>query len=194
VEVHEARVLLGVDPSQGWDAVRLAYRRLIRELHPDHAGPATTHRAAQLNEAYAVLARAARETTASAARAGAPSPAPPPPPPPPPPRPRPEVHIDGGDTIVVHAPPDEAFTRLLEAGHAVGSVSYVDRSGPIFEVVVRYQGETCSLLVTLQGRNDHTEAICTVESMVRAFQPPAAPIVRQLAAALDTPWVSPPHN
>lgn len=193
MEVHEARVLLGVDPGEGWEAVRLAYRRLIRELHPDHAGPATTRRAAQLNEAYAVLARAARETASSGARAAA-APPRPAPPPPPPPKPRPEVRIDGGDTIVVHAPPDEAFTRLLEAGHAIGSVSYVDRSCAIFEVVVRHQGETCSLLVTLQGRNDHTEAFCTVESMERAYQPSAAPVVRQLAAALDTPWVSPPHN
>ncbi|MGH9213924.1 MAG: J domain-containing protein [Acidimicrobiales bacterium] len=191
MNVHEARSLLGVGPDDGWDAVRLAYRRLIRELHPDRAGPAATSRAAELNEAYAVLSHALGGTTMRGRRpapvrrptATAPSPSP-----------RITAHLDGPDRLVVDAPPDEAFTRLLEAGHAVGAVSYVDRSCAIFEVVVRHEGETHSLVVTLQARGAGTEAYCTLESIERVSSPSPEPLVRQLADALHSPWLSPPPH
>ncbi|HEV7761749.1 MAG TPA: hypothetical protein VGO78_22235, partial [Acidimicrobiales bacterium] len=91
---------------------------------------------------------------------------------------------------VVEAPPEQAFTQLLEAGHVVGSVSYVDRSCAIFEVVVKHEGEACSFVVSLEG-DSKTEAYCTLESMERSQRLSPTPIVRQLAAALRTPWVSP---
>lgn len=189
MNVHEARSLLGVGPDDGWDAVRVAYRRLIRELHPDRAGPGATGRAAQLNEAYGILSHALGGTTMRGRRpmpSRRPTAAPPP-------SPRITAHLDGPDRLVVDAPPDEAFTRLLDAGHAVGSVTYVDRSCAIFEVVVRYEGESCSLVVTLQGREGgRAEAYCTLESMERVHSPSPEPIVRQLAAALHSPWLSPP--
>jgi hypothetical protein len=191
VDVHEARALLGVTTDDTWDAVRLSYRQLMRQLHPDHAGPTFTHRAAELNEAYAVLSRSMRASRASAAARGAP-------PRPdiataPPPTPTVDAHVDAGDTLVVDAPPDEAFSRLLEAAHVVGAVSYVDRSNAIFEVVVQLGGEACSLVVTLQGRAQGTEAFCTLEALERVASPSPEPVVRQLAAALRSPWVSPPR-
>lgn len=185
MNVHEARALLGVGPDEGWDAVRIAYRRLIRDLHPDRAGPGATARAAQLNEAYGILSRALRGSamrgprSAPVRRTTTPT--------------HPvTAHLDGTDRLVVDVPPDEAFTRLLEAGHAVGSVSYVDRSCAIFEVVVRHEGEACSLVVSLKGRNGGTEAYCTLESLERVAAPSPEPLVRQLAAALHSPWLSPP--
>jgi hypothetical protein len=189
VDVHEARALLGVGPDESWDEVRLAYRRLIRELHPDRAGPSATARAAQLNEAYGVLSRtlagpgmrpSRRPTTTRRARSPASSPI--------------SAHIDGADTLVVDAPPDEAFTRLLEAGHAVGSVSYVDRSCAIFEVVVRHEGEACSLVVSLEDQQEGpgTEATCTLESLEQAASRSPKPVVEQLAEALRSPWISRP--
>jgi hypothetical protein len=193
VEVHEARAVLGVTSGDDWDAVRLSYRHLMRRLHPDRAGPTFTHRAAELNEAYAVLSRSMRAGKArAAARQGSPRPdivdtAPPPAPPV-------ESHVDAGDTLVLVAPPDEAFTRLLEAAHVVGSVTYVDRSNAIFEVVVQHGGEACSFVVTLQEGANGTEAFCTLESLERVASPSPEPVVRQLAAALRTPWVSPPRS
>jgi hypothetical protein len=192
VEVHEARALLGVTTHDTWDAVRLSYRQLMRRLHPDHAGPNSTHRAAELNEAYAVLSRSMRVGRPRGAVNGSPprpdiTSAPPPAPPV-------ETHLDAGDTLIVEAPPDEAFTRLLEAAHVVGAVSYVDRSNAIFEVVVQHGGEACSLVVTLQGRAHGTEAFCTLEALERVASPSPEPVVRQLAAALRTPWVSPPRT
>lgn len=192
MKVHEARALLGVSPDDGWDTVRLAYRRLIRELHPDRAGPEATSRAAELNEAYSVLSHALGSTTMRGRRP-APvrrsSPATPPSP-----SPRVTAHLEGPDILVVDAPPDEAFTRLLEAGHAVGSVTYVDRSCSIFEVVVRHEGETHSFVVSLQPRGANTEALCTLESLERVSSPSPEPLVRQLADALRSPWLSPPPH
>lgn len=193
MEVHEARALLGVAASDSWDAVRVSYRHLMRQLHPDHAGPTSTLRAAELNEAYAVLSRVMRARRPSTGRRsetrpdiGRATPVPPPPPV--------SARVDeGGDTLVVDAPPDEAFTRLLEAAHSVGAVSYVDRSCAILEVIVQHQGEACSLVVTLQGRDEGTEAYCTLESLGRVARPAPEPVVRQLAAAMRVPWVSPPR-
>jgi curved DNA-binding protein CbpA len=48
--------VLGLTPDATDDDVKRAYRRLMRELHPDVSGDqASTARAAALNEAYAVL-------------------------------------------------------------------------------------------------------------------------------------------
>jgi DnaJ domain len=199
VEVHEARALLGVAASDSWDAVRVSYRHLMRQLHPDHAGPTSTLRAAELNEAYAVLSRVMRARRPNSGRAkergGARPDIPATPAPPPPPV---GVHVDdGGEILLVDAPLHEAFTRLLEAAHAVGAVTYVDRSCAILEVVVQHGGEACSLVVTLQDRGEGqegTEAYCTLESLERVARPAPAAVVRQLAAALRTPWVSPPRR
>ncbi|HZA75385.1 MAG TPA: hypothetical protein VE623_03245 [Acidimicrobiales bacterium] len=190
MDVREARRVLEVAEGDGWDVVRAAYRRLIRSAHPDRAG-GTTRAAARLNEAYAVLSRArhqgSRVGTAAGPHTGAPSPprrtAPPPPPPPPPP-PRVGFAVVGDDTLLLAAPPPEAFARLLDAGHRVGSVSYVDRSCGIFEVVVREAGETCSLLVTLQGRGHGTEVTFALESLERAASLSPEPYVRRLAESL----------
>jgi hypothetical protein len=182
VELEEARSLLGVSPDEEWEAVRVAYRRLIRLQHPDRAGPGATVRAAELNEAYRVLSRSLQVQTVEGRRPRRRVVTPPPP--------RFDAHIEGADTLIVEAPPDEAFTQLLEAGHVVGAVSYVDRSCAIFEVVVKHQGETCSFVVSLEG-DDKTEAYCTLESMERSQRLSPTPIVRQLAGALRTPWVSP---
>lgn len=178
MDVAEARRVLGVNEADGWEVVRLAYRRRIRATHPDTQGVAANARAALVNEAYAVLSRARR---AGGDRAHAPRAAPPPAPPPPPPV---GVRVEGNDTLVLAAPPEEAFGLLLEAGHRVGSVSYVDRSCAIFEVVVRQDGETCSLVVSLQGRAHGTEATLTLEAMERAATLPPDRVAGRLVAAL----------
>jgi hypothetical protein len=180
VDVTEARAVLGVGDGDGWDVVRLAYRRRIRAAHPDVHGAGATPVAARLNEAYAVLSRAKRASAATPA----PTPATTPPAPAPPAPPPVGVRVVGGDTLLLAAPPDEAFALLLEAGHRVGNVSYVDRACAIFEVVVRQDDETCSLVVTLQGRAHGTEAVLTLEAMERPASLPPDRVVARVAAAL----------
>jgi len=181
VDVDEARAVLGVTATDGWNLVRAAYRRRIRAAHPDTHGVGATPTAVRLNEAYAVLSRAKRSGTLAAPPAGRPPAPPPPPPPAPPPV---GVAVEGADTVLLAAPPDEAFALLLEAGHRVGNVSYVDRSCAIFEVVVRQDDETCSLVVTLQGRAHGTEAFLTLEAMERAATLPPDRVVGRMVAAL----------
>ena len=186
MDVYEARTVLEVAEGDGWDAVRAAYRRLIRAAHPDRVG-GTTRAAARLNEAYAVLSRARRQGSpvgTATAPAGTPRPPGPPRPPPPPPPPRVGAAFVGEDTLLLAAAPPEAFALLLEAGHGIGSVSYVDRSCGIFEVVVHQAGETCSLLVTLQGRGHGTEVVFALESLERAASLSPEPYARRLAEML----------
>jgi curved DNA-binding protein CbpA len=187
MDVREARSVLGVAESDGWDVVRLSYRHRIRAAHPDTHGVATTAAAARLNEAYAVLSRARRAGAlhtagAGGARPGAAAGHPPrrsaPAPPPV------GVAVVGSDTVLLAAPPDEAFALLLEAGHRIGSVSYVDRSCGIFEVVVDDAGETCSLLVTLQARRHGTEVVFALESLERPASLSPEPYVRRLEQLL----------
>jgi DnaJ domain len=198
MDVWEARAVLGIADADGWDAIRAAYRRLIRQAHPDAVGveAGTTPAAARLNAAYTTLSRAKRAGTLDDPRpahaqvahapggpgpggAGAPAPVWQPPPPP-----RVGVVAAGTDTLLLAAPPDEAFARLLDAGHRVGSVTYVDRSCAIFELVVRLDGESCSLVVTLQGRAHGTEAFLTLESMERVASYSPEPVLHALAEAL----------
>jgi len=186
MDVHEAHTVLEVAEGDGWEAVRASYRRLIRAAHPDRAG-GTTRAAVRLNEAYAVLSRARRQGSpvgTGVAPTGAPRPPARPPPPPPPPPPRIGTAVVGEDTVLLAAPPPEAFALLLEAGHGIGSVSYVDRSCGIFEVVVHRSGETCSLLVTLQGRGHGTEVVFALESLERAASLSPEPYARRLAEML----------
>jgi hypothetical protein len=187
VEVAAARAELGLGPTPTWTQVRIAYRAQIAASHPDRAGgdPA---RAAIVTEAYATLERAHREGRLADRL-------PPSPPPPPPSRHRraaapldepPEV-LDG-DTILVVAPPDEAFARIVEACHRIGDVTYIDRSCAILETLVRVEGEgVCSLVITLQGRSHGTEAFCTLEAIEHVASPPVHEVVDRLVAALRHP-------
>jgi curved DNA-binding protein CbpA len=200
VDVEEAWAVLGVAAGDDWDAVRASYRRLIREAHPDLTGDgrgtATARRAARLNEAYAVLSRAKRAGTLDAPRAPSPggranggrgTPSAPQPSPPPAAEPAPPavgVRMVGADTLLLAAPPEVAFPLLVEAAHRVGSLSYVDRSCWIFEVIVRLDGETGSLLAMLQARGHGTEAVFALESLERAASYVPEPVVREMIAAL----------
>lgn len=194
VDLDEARVVLGVGPDDEWGAVQSAYRRLIRVAHPDRAGPAGNLRAARLNEAYTVLSHARRSrivgttagTHSQTSRQTRPS------------RPRARttransatsgVHIgdpaDGADTLLLHAPPDQAFMRLLEASDELGEISYADRSSGVFEVIVPHDGETCSLLIIIEHHRHGAVAYCALESLERVASPSATSIVHRLAAAL----------
>ena len=181
MEVADARFELGLDTEATWTQVRVAYRAQIAAAHPDRAG-GDARRAARVTEAYATLERAHRDGRLHIA-----------PPAPPPPRPRrpapppldepPEV-LDG-DTVYLAAPPDEAFVRVLEACHRIGDVTYVDRSCAILEALVPIAGEgACSLVISLQGRADGTEAFCTLESIERVASPPVRHVTEALVAAL----------
>ena len=191
MDVAVARAELGLGPRPTWVEVRVAYRAQIAASHPDREGgdPA---RAAVVTEAYATLERAHREGRLQDR-----------PPPPTAPRPSPAdrrghpppgpfegplaepPEVLDGDTVHLGAPPDEAFVRILEACHRIGDVTYVDRSCAILETLVRVEGEgVCSLVITLQGRADGTDAFCTLEAIEHVASPPVRQVVERLVHAL----------
>lgn len=180
MDVATARRALGLGASPTWDEVRTAYRARIQVAHPDRAGGSTAS-AVELNAAYATLLRARREGTlhqpAGPDRAAdVPSTVD---------EPWGPSEVLDGDTVRLAVPPDEAFVRLLDAAHHIGAVTYVDRSCAIFETLVAVDGEgACSLVVTLQGRAEGTDAFCTLEAIEHVGRPPVRPVVEALVAAL----------
>jgi hypothetical protein len=188
VEVPAARSALGLGPEPTWAEVRVAYRAQITASHPDRAG-GDRDRAALVTEAYATLERAHREGRLHQRPAPAPTVAAPsrraqrvaepfdePP------------EVLDGDTVHLDAPPDEAFVRVLDACHHIGDVTYVDRSCAILETLVRVDGEgVCSLVITLQGRADGTDAFCTLEAIERVASPPVRAVVEALVEELRRP-------
>ena len=193
MDLATARSVLGVDAADDWAAVRDAYRSLIRTTHPDLVGPGGTEGTLRINAAYRALAVARREGRLHVTE---PAPAEPPVAPRPPARPtrRPDpdghrqpaddVRLVGGDTIVLSSPPQETFVRLVEAAHALGEISYIDRSAAIFEAVLHLEdGTHASFVVSLQWRaHDATcEAFCTLEALDRAEQLDASGVLEQLA-------------
>jgi hypothetical protein len=197
----EALGVLGLQPGAAWAEVRAAYRGLIREHHPDRAGEDATERAAEITEAYTVLETTwddAPATTSGAGQAGATDRDDATPPP--------QAVWDGGtvevlgDSIALDTDPESAFSVLLDAAHDIGEVSFVDSSIGLVEAVVKFAGTpSCSLVVSLQGRHDHVEAFCTIESLegspppsVHAVVEVLADLVRQrLGAELDRPIEAP---
>ena len=183
MNVETARAVLGVSAEDDWAAVRTAFRERIRTAHPDLVGSGGTDRAVQINAAYRTLVLAQREGRLGVATAE---------PAPPPTRPAPrrphdgapgDVRLVGGDTIVLSSTPDETFRRLVEAAHALGEISYVDRSAAIFEAVLQLQdGKHASFVVSLQWRaHDATcEAFCTLEALDRAEHLDASGVLEQL--------------
>jgi hypothetical protein len=185
VDVAIARAELGLGPTPTWTEVRIAYRAQIAASHPDRVGgdPA---RASLVTEAYATLERAHRE-----GRLAADVPAPPPPPATRPTAPEPmdaPPEVLEGDTVHLAVPPDEAFARLVDACHRIGDITYIDRSCAILETLLPVEGEgVCSLVISLQGRADGTDAFCTLEAIEHVATPPVRPIVERLVWALRHP-------
>lgn len=173
----EAARTLGVTPQATPDEVRSAFRAHVREQHPDRSGRPGSAAVAALVEA--------RRTLLAPVPVGAPAPPPPPP--------RPVVPLDlhvAGDTLMVHADPATVMVRLIEAGHALGEVTYLDRNVGLVEVLIQVQEEgdlapaACSLVCSLQGRLDGVEVFCTVERLDGHPAPPVAPIAAALAAEM----------
>lgn len=185
MDVAAAERLLGVRSDASWAEVRRAYRERMRREHPDTRPDRDATEAIRLNDALRVLEAARSEPTAPWPRSSGSDPtlidAPP-------------VTVAGSslarpapDTITLTMPVDEAYRLTFEAAHDVGAITYVDRSGPIVEVLCRFVDQPAtSLLITFQGRALHTELHCTVESIEARPPPPTEAVVDLLEDALRT--------
>lgn len=154
---RQAAAHLGVDLDAPAVEVRSAFRRLLRRDHPDIAG-GDGAAARRLTEAYRLLRESPEPVPATAA----------------------------DDTLVLALPSDEAFDALLDAGAAIGDVTYVDAEAGLLEVLVTFDdGRRASALVTLQGRaTGVTEAFVTLEGLGTDPVPAPAIVLAALADAL----------
>jgi len=189
MRVAEAQSLLGVEADTTWAEVRAAYRARIRASHPDRNANSDSADAVRIIDAYRVLQQnrsAASTPPFDPGRAAAPVTA--------------EREVEGwhrsttepivmerigADTIAFSAPAEETLTRLLEACHEIGEVTYLDRSVPIAEVLCRFEGEpSTSLVMTLQGRAHTTEVFFTAESIEARSGPATDAVVDVMEDAL----------
>ncbi len=170
--------MLGVAADADAEAVRTAFRARVRQQHPDRSG-----RPGSVQVSLLVEARRALLAPVSVGAAGPATPRPAP-------ARRPAVPLDAhveGDTLLVHADAATVMASLLEAGHALGEITYLDRGVGLVEVLIKVQEEgdpapaACSLVASLQGRLDGVEVFCTVERLDGHPAPPIAPIVAAVA-------------
>ena len=189
VTLGEALALLGLAPSTTDPAVvRAAYLAAIRQAHPDvnEAANATTA-SARLTVAYTVITRALAD-----GQTGPSAPPPPEPEPAAPPRHEPvvitvDVRVIADDTIEVAAPPDLTFAWLVQTGHVVGDVTFLDRSAALLQILVSFVDEpVCQMIFDLQGRAAHgtTEVFCTIDSIEDRPAPPIDAVTRFIAEHL----------
>jgi hypothetical protein len=153
VDAHEASTVLGVSEFDAADVVRARYRSLLFSSHPDVGGSHDAVR--QVIEAFRVLELRPAEPTLPSLPA--------------------ETDDVGDDlaefvwrvddgTIAAALPADEFYVRLLEVGHQIGAVTYVDRQCSVLEILLRTTiGTTVSMLVSLQGRAKGTDAFVSIE-------------------------------
>ncbi len=174
MELRNAQQLLGVVADADAAQIRGAFRRRIRQLHPDVSGSDDAAAARDLLTAYRIALRVAvdqsddlevpagavdrlgssaessESSESSAALAGA--------------QRRDSVWLVDQDTVALACTHDEAFMRLLDVGSTLGAITYLDRQGELFEVLLRTTlGVTLSLVVSFQSRSDWVEAFLTTE-------------------------------
>lgn len=165
MDVATARSVLGVAATATADELRDAYRARLRATHPD-LNPGSGSGTAAVVDAYRVLRDAAPEIPVAP--------------------PEPLAVVVEGDTVTADLPAGDLFALLVEAGDALGEVSYVDRQVGLLEVVVHLPGfGACSVVLTLQARAaGHTEAWCTVEPLGGGPAPPVEAVAQLLASGL----------
>ena len=160
---------LGLEKGARADDINRAYRALIRQAHPDAGG--STAVAARITEAYHWLQRAGTQS----------------PPPPRPPQPDQPSPVTTDDSMTLLLPPGDVFIRLVEAGHQLGEVSYIDRDAGIVQVTFTADnGVVCQLAATVVAGGSATSrgdarVEFTLDPLASGLAPPIERVVNRLA-------------
>ena len=171
MDEEEARGVLGVGAAAGAVEVRAAYRRALLGAHPDLRGGSA--------DATRRIVAAYQSLRATGSRPDAA--------PPPPVEPADTVSVTvEGDTVAADLPAGDLFAMLVEVGHRIGDVGFVDPESGLLEVIVGFEGYgACSVILTLQGRGiGVTEAFCTVEPLAGGAVPPVETVAELLGTGL----------
>ncbi len=188
---NEARNLLGVssdDPAE----LRAAFRRCLREAHPDtNDATSAPERTRELIAAYRMLSEAPPEPARpSRGPRTAPGPGPTAGPAPEARPPAPvmafTVRMLDGCTISIGLPRHDTLDVLVDTADRLGEIVYLDGASGLVEVLVEFvEAPTSSVVMSLQGRaNGTTEVFCSVESLSREEAPPADAVTRLVAETL----------
>lgn len=173
MDADEALAVLGLDRAASWADIRRQYRSRIRAAHPDVSADAdgATRVTADLNEAYAVLVVATRSGTHPIAVPEAPLPA----------------RTESESTIVlpgVSGATGDVFGLLLEAGHRIGSVSYVSPEEGLLQILVEpREGPRCQLMAEIVATAPVRVAFSLV-SLDSGSPPPIEVVVGDMLAAV----------
>ena len=165
---------LGLDAGARDDDINRAYRALIRRAHPDVGGSTTV--AARITEAYHWLKRAG----AQPARSSKPAP---------PPKPQPPATENADDSTTLLVPPGDVFIRLVEAGHQLGEVSYIDRDAGMVQVTFTADnGVVCQLAVTIVSSAPSSGDVrveFTLDPLASGEAPPIERVVNRMARLIS---------
>lgn len=178
-----ARELLGLGPTHDAAELRVAYRRRVREVHPDlndsdgaTAATIALREAFELLEAFLVepLDERPDEPAEQAEPAEVPEAA------------SVAARLAADDTIAIVASREEAGLALLDAAHQLGDVTYVDLVAGFLEVLVEFAGApTSSLAMAMQGRgNGDVDVFCSIEPLSGGEVPPIDAVTRLLLHTL----------
>ena len=169
MNLERALRTLGLEKGARADDINRAYRALIRQAHPDAGG--STAVAARITEAYHWLQRAGTQS----------------PPPPRPPQPDQPSSVTTDDSMTLLLPPGDVFIRLVEAGHQLGEVSYIDRDAGIVQVTFTAEnGVVCQLAATVVSGDSATSrgdarVEFTLDPLASGKAPPIERVVNRLA-------------
>lgn len=180
---EEALGILGLAPSEAKDfsAVRTAYHRRMRAVHPDlNSSPNASEAAAMVSAAYDMLDRAyraqrvARATRDAAAarsqpsgRGGA----------------RSKARVLNDTTVTAMGTTTEVFDLARRAGALIGEVSSVDSSSGIILVVAEFlHMPPCQVsLKVIKRGSDRAHVRCAVDPLSNGDAPPVAAVTRLVA-------------
>ncbi len=156
---------LGLEKDAQTADINRAYRALIRHAHPDAGG--STAAAARITEAYHWLQRTGSQS----------------PPPSKPPQPDPPAPVATDDSMTLLLPPGDVFIRLVEAGHQLGEVSYIDRDAGIVQVTFTADnGVVCQLAATVVAAPSGVFRVeFTLDPLASGQAPPIERVVNRLA-------------
>lgn len=182
-EIADALRIIGVSAETPWEDIRRAYRRRVRDHHPDLGGAATeaNEQTTRLNLAWQILesateggrrplpaARRDAQATSSGSADRAPAGVPP--------------------AMTLRAPPGDVFVQLLDAAHAVGDVSYIDPEAGLIQVLLDPRGPASSqLLIAVDVDEDPPACTFTLDSMHAENAPAIAHVVERIGHYLGNP-------
>ncbi len=168
---------LGLEKGAQPADINRAYRELIRHAHPDVGG--TTAVAARITEAYHWLRRAGNKPPEPSKSSPQKSAMP--------------AKSKTDDSLVLHLPAGDVFARLVDAGHELGEVSYIDPTTGIVQVTFTADnGVVCQLAATVQAnpvsgtRQRETQVEFTLDPLASGQAPPIGQVVAQLVRLINS--------